>query len=87
MSEEAEKTVEELFGGGAVPRNTREKLIFTAINLFQEYGFHAIGLDHILAEAKLTKSTFYNHFKSRDELAIEAVQVRDEKEQGGKREN
>ncbi len=72
-----ENKSEDLFGGGVQPKNTREKLIFTAINLFHEHGFHAVGLDYILAEAKLTKSTFYNHFESRDELALEAVKLRD----------
>ncbi len=77
MAETTEKKTEELFGGGVKPANTREKLIFTAINLFHEHGFHAVGLDYILDEAKLTKSTFYNHFESRDELALEAVKLRD----------
>jgi AcrR family transcriptional regulator len=77
MSAANDKKTEELFGGGVTPANTREKLIFTAINLFHEHGFHAVGLDYILDEAKLTKSTFYNHFESRDELALEAVKLRD----------
>jgi AcrR family transcriptional regulator len=77
MADVTEKKTEDLFGGGAQPKNTRDKLIFTAINLFHEYGFHAVGLDHILSEAGLTKSTFYNHFESRDELTIEAVKLRD----------
>jgi AcrR family transcriptional regulator len=77
MAEVTEKKSEDLFGGGVQPKNTREKLIFTAINLFHEHGFHAVGLDYILEEAKLTKSTFYNHFESRDELTVEAVKVRD----------
>lgn len=77
MSNAEEKTYHDLFGGGAKPANTREKLIFTAIDLFNEHGFHAVGLDYILDEAKLTKSTFYNHFESRDELTVEAVKLRD----------
>ncbi len=77
MSKPDEKTYHDLFGGGAQPANTREKLIFTAIDLFNEHGFHAVGLDYILEEAKLTKSTFYNHFESRDELTVEAVKLRD----------
>jgi AcrR family transcriptional regulator len=77
MNDTDEKRVEELFGGGVKPANTREKLVFTAIHLFHEHGFHAVGLDYILAEAKLTKSTFYNHFESRDALALEAVKLRD----------
>lgn len=77
MTASNEKRVEDLFGGGARPANTREKLIFTAIHLFHEHGFHAVGLDYILAESQLTKSTFYNHFESRDALALEAVRLRD----------
>ncbi len=77
MTVNSEKTAVDLFGGGAKPANTREKLIFTAIHLFQERGFHAVGLDYILADAGLTKSTFYNHFESRDALALEAVRLRD----------
>ena len=77
MTEVSEKRTEDLFGGGVKPANTREKLIFTAVHLFQERGFHAVGLDFILTEAQLTKSTFYNHFESRDALALEAVRLRD----------
>ena len=67
----------ELFGDGSPPRNTREKLLFTALDLFYTYGFHAVGLDQILGAAGLTKTTFYNHFESKDALVLEAVRLRD----------
>lgn len=64
--------------GGVEPKNTRERLLFTAVNLFYEHGIHAVGLDRILADVGLTKTTFYNHFESKDELVREALALRDE---------
>jgi len=66
----------ELFAEGSQPRNTREKLIFTAVELFYVHGIHAVGLDHILREAGLTKTTFYNHFESKDALVLAAIDLR-----------
>jgi AcrR family transcriptional regulator len=59
---------------------TREKLIDTAHHLFYEHGFHAIGLDRILADVGVTKTTFYNHFESRDELIVEVLREADSRE-------
>lgn len=56
-------------------RSTRERLIDAATELFFQHGFHAVGLDQILGEVGVTKTTFYNHFDSRDAL-IEAVIAR-----------
>lgn len=74
---EAQPTLAELFGGGAKPRDTRERLLFTALDLFKTHGFHAVGLDRILSEVGVTKTTFYNHFESKDELVLEAIRLRD----------
>ena len=40
-----DKTAAELFGGGAKARGTRERLLYTALDLFAGDGFHAVGLD------------------------------------------
>ncbi len=48
------------------------------MDLFYRNGFHAVGLDQILAEARLTKTTFYNHFESKDELIVAVIERRDE---------
>lgn len=66
----------ELFGG-VRPRDTRERILFTALDLFYQHGFHEVGLDRVLAEVGVTKTTFYNHFESRDQLILEALDVRD----------
>ena len=56
----------------------REHLVDTALDLFRRNGFHATGIDKILAEAGCAKMTLYNHFKSKDELILAALRRRDE---------
>lgn len=72
------KSTHELFTNIEAPRNTRERILFVATDLFYTYGFNAVGLDRILLEADLTKTTFYNHFESKDELVVETIRLRDQ---------
>ncbi len=60
-------------------RSRREKLVQTALELFQREGFHATGIDRILAAASVAKRTLYHHFRSKDELIIAALRLRDER--------
>jgi AcrR family transcriptional regulator len=62
------------------PGSTRERLMDAAAMLFYEHGFHAIGLDRILAEVGVTKTTFYNHFESKDALIVAVLQHRDQRD-------
>ncbi|MBC9033425.1 TetR/AcrR family transcriptional regulator [Sphingomonas sp. JC676] len=56
----------------------REHLIETALRLFYTQGFHATGIDKILAEAGVAKMTLYKHFRSKDELILATLRRRDE---------
>ena len=56
----------------------REQLVETALKLFSREGFHATGIDRILAESGVAKMTLYNHFKSKDDLVLAALRRRDE---------
>ncbi len=56
----------------------REHLLDTALSLFRTDGFHATGIDKILATAGVAKMTLYNHFRSKDELILAALRRRDE---------
>jgi AcrR family transcriptional regulator len=38
---------------------------------------HAVGVDRIIAEAKVAKATFYNHFPSKDELVRTYIEEQD----------
>jgi AcrR family transcriptional regulator len=56
----------------------RDHLVDTAMQLFCRQGFRATGIDAVLAESGVAKKTLYNHFRSKDELIIAALQKRDE---------
>ena len=57
------------------PRESlRDRLIGTALSLFSRYGFHATGIDTILAETGVAKMTLYKHFASKDALILAALE-------------
>jgi AcrR family transcriptional regulator len=60
----------------ASPR--RERLVDTATELFYRNGYHATGIDRIVAEAGVAKMTLYKHFRSKDELILAVLRRRDE---------
>ena len=49
----------------------KERILRTAQQLFYQNGVRATGIDRVIAEAKVTKVTFYRHFPSKEDL-IEA---------------
>lgn len=78
MSQASAKSVSELFGLPPAPKTGRERLVAAAVELFYRHGFGAIGIDRVIATAGVTKSTFYKHFESKDDLMVAAVERRDE---------
>ncbi|MER7589750.1 helix-turn-helix domain-containing protein [Micromonospora sp. NPDC127501] len=54
----------------ARPSEARLKLLRTATRIFYAEGIHAVGVDRIIAEAKVTRATFYRHFPSKDDLIL-----------------
>lgn len=72
------KTAAELLGVMDVSKVGKDRLIVAAIDLCYRQGFHAVGLDQIIAHAGVTKTTFYKHFESKDDLLIAAIRKRDE---------
>lgn len=71
------KTAAELLGVPDPPRNARDRLLRTAVDLFYLHGYNAVGIDRIIAGAGVTKTTFYKHFDGKDDLMVEAVRLRD----------
>jgi TetR/AcrR family transcriptional repressor of lmrAB and yxaGH operons len=54
--------------------NTRQRMIDTAGRLFQRQGYHATGLNQVLAESGAPKGSLYFHFPAgKDQLAAESV--------------
>ena len=58
------------------PSPARERILQTARKLFYQDGIRATGVDKIIAEASVTKTTFYRHFKSKNNLIIAYLEQR-----------
>lgn len=54
----------------------RRRIVETAYALFKRLGFHATGIDRIIAEAEVAKMTMYRHFPSKDGLIVEVLNWR-----------
>lgn len=48
----------------------KDHIVDTASQLFSRNGFHATGIDKILAEAKVSKRTLYKYFPSKNHLIL-----------------
>jgi AcrR family transcriptional regulator len=56
----------------------RERIVSTAYDLFSRHGLRAIGVDRIIAEADVAKTTLYRHFRSKDDLVLAVLNRREE---------
>ena len=60
------------------PSEARLRLLTTASRIFYAEGIHAIGVDRIVAEAKVTRATFYRHFPGKEDLVLAYLQGADQ---------
>lgn len=56
----------------------REHLIEVAASLFNRLGYHAAGVDRVIAEAGVAKTTLYRHFPSKEDLIVAVLKRIDE---------
>jgi len=54
----------------------RKAVLDTATDLFSENGYHAVGIDRIIAESGVAKMTMYRHFPSKSFLVVEVLKER-----------
>jgi len=54
----------------------KEHLLNVAHQLFNEHGYHATGIDKILAEAGVSKATLYKYFPKKEALILQVLQRR-----------
>jgi TetR/AcrR family transcriptional regulator, transcriptional repressor for nem operon len=64
--------------GVSVPSQThreqvRQKIIQSALQLFNKHGFTAASIDEIMAGAGMTRGGFYSYFQSKSELYAETI--------------
>lgn len=60
-------------------RSARDRILLTAHDLFYEHGIRATGIDRVIAEAGVTKVTFYRHFPSKNDLILSFLAHRHER--------
>ncbi|MCP3717387.1 TetR/AcrR family transcriptional regulator [Paraburkholderia sp. CNPSo 3281] len=66
-------------GRGIRMLRKKQDIIETALRLFEEHGYRAVGIDRIIAESGVAKMTMYNHFRSKDDLVVAVLHERDQR--------
>jgi TetR/AcrR family transcriptional repressor of nem operon len=56
-------------------RETSERILHAAGRLFRKQGYAATGVDAVMASADLTAGAFYSHFRSKQHLLAEALDL------------
>lgn len=55
----------------------RDELVEKATDLFYRSGFQATGMDRLVAETGISKTSVYKHFKTKEDLIVATLQLRD----------
>ncbi|WP_171211268.1 TetR/AcrR family transcriptional regulator [Ruegeria sp. HKCCA5426] len=58
--------------------NKRDELVRKALQVFYQDGFHATGMDKLVVETGVSKTSMYKHFRTKEELILAALRLRDE---------
>ena len=56
----------------------RDELVRAALDAFQAGGYHATGVDALAAAAGMSKTSIYNHFRTKDDVILAALDLRHE---------
>ncbi|AFA50070.1 TetR/AcrR family transcriptional regulator [Acetobacterium woodii] len=54
---------------------TKEQLLHQAVIMFIENGYDNTSINDITSACNITKGAFYHHFKNKDDVFIQAIQV------------
>lgn len=53
-----------------MPTDTRQRLVDAARQRFYRDGFRNVGIDAVLSDVGISKTAFYKHFQSKDDLMV-----------------
>ena len=56
-------------------KNKSEEILYAALNLFSENGYHATSMRSIAKRANIVQSSIYNHFENKEGILIEIVKI------------
>jgi AcrR family transcriptional regulator len=54
---------------------TRQRLVEAAVRRFYRDGFRNVGIDQILTDVGISKTAFYKHFESKEDLMLAALEM------------
>lgn len=54
----------------------KERVLKAATLLFHQRGYNNTGINAVIAEAKVAKASFYDHYKTKDDLAVAYLSAR-----------
>lgn len=57
--------------------STRQRLVEAASKRFYRDGFRGVGVDQLLTDVGISKTAFYKHFESKDDLVLEVLRQQD----------
>lgn len=60
----------------------RDELVRRALEIFYREGFHATGMDLLAAETGISKTTMFKHFRSKEDLILAVLRLRDDEFRG-----
>ena len=63
----------------------RAHLVSVAAELFNKFGYHGAGIDKVIAEAGIAKTTLYRHFETKEDLIVAVLKRVDEQSRGNMR--
>ncbi len=56
----------------------RDELVQKALQVFYQNGFNATGMDKLVAETGISKTSMYKHFRTKEDLILAVLRLRDE---------
>ena len=56
-------------------KTTRLRLIEAAVRRFYRDGFRNVGIDQVFSDVGISKTAFYKHFESKDDLMLAALEM------------
>lgn len=57
-------------------KKAKDRIIEVATRLFHQKGYNSTGINEVIAQAEVAKSTLYQHFKSKDALCVAFLEHR-----------
>lgn len=58
--------------------NKRDEIVRKALVVFYRNGFHATGMDLLVAETGVSKTSMYKHFRTKEDIILATLRLRDE---------